>query len=253
MVYRASVSNADKKVIEKIHGVVLGVIRHNDRNNIVTLYTAERGRISFLSSAAGGKSGRMRRARLSPLAMVESDVNFRESRELQYLGAVEVVAPWRELYFDPMKAPIVIFISEFLNKLLRTSGPDPAMWAFVTRSLAALDCARRGLANYHLAFLIRMLPIVGIAPDTIPWQRGDLFDMRTAEFTPLPPGHSDILPADESAAIATLMRINYRNMHLFRFNVGQRRRLLNVLLHYYSLHLPMPSQLKSVEVLSELF
>ncbi|MBD5295965.1 MAG: hypothetical protein HDS25_06560 [Bacteroides sp.] len=240
-------------MITKIHGIVLSVVKHNDRNNIVTLYTAERGRVAFLSPTSSGKSGRMRNARLSPLALVESEVNFRENRDLQYLGAISTPRPWKNLYFDPAKAPIVIFLSEFLSKLLRTSEADSSTWNYLLYALTALDSNSHTCANFHLAFLLRMLPIAGISPDDADWQPGDLFDMRSAEFTPVHSGHSDILSPDETRLIPLLMRMNFRNMHLYRFNIGQRRRLLRLLIHYYSLHLPIPTDLKSLDILAELY
>lgn len=240
-------------MISKINGIVLSIVRHNDRTNIVTLYTRERGRVSLLTSASTGKSGRLRNARLSPLAWVSSDVNFHENRELQYLGSISSPMPWRNLYFDPEKAPIVIFLSEFLTKILKTSESDHPTWEFLIDTLSTLDGLEGSPANFHLAFLIRYLSIAGIAPDVTGYQQGDLFDMRAAEFTPNHPGHSDYMPPAETALIPILMRINYRNMSRFRFNVDQRRRLLRVLIRYYSLHLPISTDLKSLDILSELY
>ena len=74
--------------IEKIRGIVIDVIKHNDRHNVVTLFTRDRGRIAFLSPVGSGKSARMRNARLLPLSVIETDVNMRQNRELQLLGAV---------------------------------------------------------------------------------------------------------------------------------------------------------------------
>ncbi len=240
-------------MVTKIHGIILSLIRHNERNNIVTLYTSERGRMSLLSPVSSGKSGRMRNARLAPLALIETDVNFRSNRDLQFLGAIATPSPWRNLYFDPRKAPIVIFLSEFLSKLLRTSEADPSMWNYLLSSLSILDDIEEGLANFHLAFMLRLLHIVGIAPDATDWQKGDFFNMRTAEFTPVHPGHSDILSADETAYIPLLMRMNFGNMQRFKFNASQRRRLVRVLMQYYSLHLPIRADLRSLDVLTELY
>lgn len=240
-------------MITKIHGIVLSVVRHNERNNVVTLYTAERGRMACLSAAGSGKSGRLRNARLQPLAIVESEINIRENRELQFLGTISTPLPWRDIYFNPSKAPIVIFLSEFLRKILHTAEADRNTWDFLTSSLAELDSANTSTANYHLAFLIRYLHLAGIAPDPTDYQPGDFFNMRTADFSPAHPGHHDILIPEDAALLPLMMRMDFRNMRRFRFNVDQRRRLLRLLLNYYSLHLPMSAEMKSLDVLQELF
>lgn len=240
-------------MITKIHGLVLSIVRHNDRNNIITLYTAERGRISCLSPSGSGKSGRLRNARLQPLALIETEINFRENRDLQFLGNVATPSPWRDLYFNPMKAPVVIFMSEFLRKILHDSQQDIHTWNFLLAGIKVLDDATGPTANYHLAFLIRYLHFAGIAPDTSDWQPGDYFNMRTSEFTPEHPGHRDILLREETQIIPQIMRMNFRNMNRYRLNVDQRRRILRLLLNYYAIHLSISADMKSLQVLSELF
>ena len=240
-------------MLTKLHGIVLQCIRHNDSTDIVSLYTEQRGRVALLVRMGSSRSARLRRVRLSPLAIVATEVNFRESRELQFSGEIASPYPWRNLYFDPMKSSMTIFIGEFLNRLLRESDSDPAMWRFLVNAIHSLDTLQRGMANYHLAFLIRLLHFCGIEPDMSTWQADRYFDMRAGTLTDMPPLHRDVLLPEDVRHLPVLMRMNFRNLHLFRLNVDQRRRLLNILLHYYSLHLPVGDDLRSVDVLRTLF
>ena len=241
-------------MIEKIRGLVLHTVRHNDKNNIVTLFTEKRGRVAFLTSAGGGKAARMRNARLAPMALIESDVNFRENRDLQYLGSVNTPHPWRDIYFDPMKSAMAFFLSDFLNRLFRTSDSDPALWQWLLHSLQSLDGMQRGLPNFHIAFLAGMLPFVGIAPDIDTYSPGRVFDLRDGVFTDSAPlSHHDWIDPRESAFIPTLMRIDYRNLHLYRLNGENRRRILGILMRYYSIHLPISADLPSLDILHDLF
>lgn len=238
---------------EKVRGILLHTIRHNERSNILTFFTEGRGRMAFVSPAGSSKTARMRNARLAPLAIVESEINFRDNRELQMLGAVETPHPWRNIYFDPMKGAMAMFLAEFLNRLLRVSDADPAMWRFLVQAIGALDSMKRGVANYHLAFLIRLLRFAGIEPDAGSWHPGRYFDMRAGEFTDSMPPHPDYLSPAESALLPLMTRMTFRNLHLFRFNVNERRRLLRVLMQYYALHLPVNTDMPSLDVLRELF
>lgn len=124
---------------EKITAIVIDITRHNDKLNIVTLFTRSRGRISFLSPAGSGKMGRLRHSRLQPLAAIEADINFRQTAELQRLGTFALYTVWNNLYFDPVKRLVALFISEFLNKLLRATMPDEALWDFILNSISLLD------------------------------------------------------------------------------------------------------------------
>lgn len=242
-------------MLTKIEGIVLQIIKHNDKNNIVTLYTRQRGRVSFLSSAASTKRGKVRNARLGLMSLVESVVNFKENRDLQYLGQVESPVPWRNLYFDPMKSAIAFFMAEFLNKLLNSTECDPPLWSYLIESLHHLDRMERGIANFHICFLIRLLPFMGIEPDLTDYRDGCRFDMIAGTLTDPMAGvtHNNVLDSAVTARLRVLRRMNFRNMHLYRFSVEERRYLLSKLMHYYSLHLPIREEMKSLEVLQTLF
>lgn len=239
--------------IEKITGIVTDIVRHNDRHNIVTLFTRSRGRVSFLSPAGKGKTGRMRNARLQLLSVVESDVNFRESRNLQSLGSVGLTVVWKDLYFNPVKGAIVMFLSEFLNHYLREASPEPNLWDYVYYSLSELDRRKKGYANFHLSFLIGLLHFAGITPDITELEEGDYFDMQSGIVVAERPQHRNFLYPSETALLPLIMRMNVDNDRFFKFKGGERRELLRKLLQYYSIHFPGMMNLKSPEILAEIF
>ena len=65
--------------------------------------------------------------------------------------------------------------------------------------------------------------------------------------------HTDFLQPADAARINTLMRMNYDSMHLFRMSHDDRNRIVDVLLHYYRLHVPNFPELRSLPVLKELW
>lgn len=239
--------------IEKIRGIVLNSIKHNDKNNIVSLFTETRGRVSFISPVGSGKSGKIRNARLLPLSVVESDVNFRPNDNLQYLGTISPVYIWHDIYFNPMKSAITYFLADFLNKYFKEASQDKVAWRFIVTAIEKFDSMDCSLANFHLWFLIRFLDFAGITPDLSNYKKGDFLDMRAGLPSPVPPVHEDRLMPAEMETVALLQRMNLSNFHKFRFSVSERRRILELLLKYYSIHYPGLGNLKSLEILSELF
>lgn len=239
--------------IERITGIVTDIVRHNDRHNIVSLFTRSRGRVSFLSPASSGKTGRARNARLQLLSVVESDVNFRENRELQTLGNVSLERIWRDIYFNPVKGAIVMFLSEFLNRYLREAAPEPLLWDYVYLSLANLDSRKGGCANFHLSFLIGFLHFAGITPDITGIEKGDYFDMQAGLAVVERPLHKNFLYPSETVFLPLMLRMNMNNDQHFRFKNGERREILRKILQYYSIHFPGLTNLKSPEILGEVF
>lgn len=236
---------------EKITGIVLDIRRHNDRHNIVTLFTRSRGRVAFLTPAGGGKGGRLRNSRLQPLAVVEADVSFRQNVELQKLPAVTLREVWTGIYFHPVKPMVVLFLSEFLNRLLKASMPDEAMFDYIVGALALFDGMATRVADFHIVFLSSLLPFLGIQPDISEWAPGRVFDMRSGTFTPLRPPHNDCLSGDEARWAALVGRLNFSNFRALHIDVATRSRILEALLRYYSIHFPGTGSLRSVDVIRD--
>ena len=84
-------------------------------------------------------------------------------------------------------------------------------------------------------------------------RQGDWFDLRAGCFCGQPPLHSDVVPPTEADNIQLLLRMNFSTMHLFRMDRKERNRMAETILHYYRLHLPDFSEMKSFAVLKELF
>lgn len=238
---------------EKFQGIVLDVIRHSDRHNIVTLFTRSRGRISFLSPAGGGTKGRMRQSRLMPLAVIEGDMSFRQTSDLQRLGTFSMHRVWGNIYFHPVKQLIALFLSEFLNRLLRATMPDENLWDYIVDSLTLLDNMQHGISDFHIAFLASLLPFMGIQPDGTRYEKGKVLDMQAGQFCSRIPPHKDYLEGNDARLAAIMIRINFSNVKALRLNGDIRHRILVELLHYYGIHYPGMSNLKSLEVIHDMF
>ena len=238
---------------EKITGLVLNVRKYNDRNNVVTIYSREHGRLSFLSASGSGKSSNARRARLQPLALIETETNLKASADLHRLGVVNMAQVWTDIYFHPVKRVIAMFISEFLYKLLHASMADEALFDFMVESFSLLDSMQENVADFHIPFLVSMLTYSGIQPDTSGYQPGHAFSFASGTFSPENSAISPFITGEEAAEIVTLTKIDFSNMKNLRLNSLNRRRILYTLLNYFSYHFPGLGSLKSPEVLREIF
>lgn len=242
-------------MLQRIEGVVLDLVKHNERHNVVTLFTRERGRVSLLSPTGQGRNARLRNSQLMPLSVITADINFNPAKELQILGRFQRTELWRDIYFNPTKSAVTMFLTEFLNTFLRESGPDAATFDFIVDAIRKLDDpgATKLAPNFHIAFLIEFLRYAGITPDLAEWREDALFDMQGGTMVLMPPRHRDYLLGEDVAHLPLLSRMTLSNCRAYRFNGAQRRRLLTGLLRYYSLHFPGLGNLKSPTVLAEVF
>lgn len=238
---------------EKITGIVLNVRKYNDSNLILTLYTRERGRISFISPIGSGKSSNARRARLQPMSVINTELKYKPSAELQRLGSISASEVWNDIYFNPTKRAIIIFLSEFLYRLLNATMPDPLLFDFILDSLRFLDAQKEKVEDFHIPFLVSLLSFSGIQPDISTWGEGKVFEFSSGSFTSEYEASSPYLKGDEAKAVKFISRINFSNMKSLRLTSVNRRQIVFGLLNYYSYHFPGMSTLKSPEILREIF
>lgn len=247
---------------------MIDIVRHNDRHNVVSLYTRSRGRMAFLVPVGKSRQGKARNAVITNMACLTADINIRGGKELYHLGNPTPLRLWHGIYFNPVKNSLLFFITDFCNRLLRQSPPDAALWDFIYKSLEVLDSLPASrVANFHIAFLSQMLPFLGISP-AVEADSGRirnrkaadgllLFDMMSGTMIDpeLPAGlqRRILLTPRESAFVPLLSRINYTNMHRYRLRGDERQEVIDGLLRYYSLHLPLPSSLPSLDILRDLF
>ena len=148
------------------------------------------------------------------------------------------------------------------------------------------------IANFHLAFLMHLSRFIGIYPNldvsgnlnpnlnlnpnsplsavhspqstlhcqlsTFNSQLSTLnsqlyFDLLAGTYCDRQPSHAHFLRNEEARVLPVLFRMNYPTMHLFRLSRRERQRILHVLNEYYRLHVPGFPELKSLEILQELF
>lgn len=243
---------------ESINGIVLGIVKHSDRHNITNIYTRERGRMAFLSPAGTSKKSRQTSARLQPLSIIEGEANISSTRDIHNLSSIIPLKVWRTLYYDPFKSSIVLFLSEFLTRLLRDAPPEPRLWDFIADSINIFDATenRTASANFHITFLVSMTYLMGIQPDLSGYQDGMEFDMKSGVMTyPFNTMSKNSLRVDaiRSAFLPTLTRINYANAKHFQFSGKERSELINSILKYYGIHFPGCDNLKSLDILKEIF
>ena len=238
---------------EKMRGIVLNVRKYNDRNCIVTLYSRERGRISFISPLGSGKASNARRARLQPLAVLDTEVSFKAGAELQRLGSITPAEIWTDIYFNPAKRAVALFLSEFLYRLLNDTMPDARLFDFLVDSFRLLDRMEKGTGDFHIPLLVALLTFSGIQPDVSGWQPGYVFDIASGSFVAARQAKGPVIEGAEAEAVRFVMRINFSNMKRLRLTTVDRRRILYSILNYYSYHFPGLGSLKSPEVLREVF
>lgn len=238
---------------ERIRGIVLRTVKYGDSGLIVDMFTEQYGRKSFATKVVKGRRTASNSALWTPLSMVEFETTIRPNGKLPRPKDVGIYYNNVGLMFNPVKSTIALFLSEFLYHALKSETDNAPLYAYLEHSIRWLDASERTFANFHLVFLMRLTRFLGIYPNLDDCTPLSYFDLRAGGYKKSHPYHPDFLPPAEACLLPRLFRMNYDTMHLFAFSRTQRWHILSQLTHYYRLHIPGFPELKSLDVLHDVF
>ena len=240
-------------MLTKTTAIVLHNIKYGDSKMIVDMFTRAHGRMSFVVSIPKSSKSKLRKQFFQPLSMLSLEYDYRPKVQLQKIRNVALFHPYSSLPFDIDKLTVGMFISEFLYHSLYGEQQNEQMFDYISDSLMWLDSSPSQTANFHLVFMMRLSLFLGFYPNLDDFVPGCVFDLRSGSFSSVAPLYSDYLLPDEASQMSLMMRMNYSTMHLFKFTRAQRNRLLDVIVQYYRLHIPGFPDMKSLDVLRNIY
>jgi len=236
-----------------LHCVALRTIKYNDKHSILSAYSLETGRVSFLVPAGAGREAARRRALFMPLSIFDCVADLRPGREILTMREPKMTVPVGRLHSHPVKSAVSLFIADLLTAVLRENQGDKSTFAYIVDAIMRFDEMESGVSNFHICFLYRLGRYIGIEPDISTYRDGSLFDLLDGRFRVSAPLHNQFLGTEESKAVVMLSRMTFDNLCRFKFNRNQRNELLDQILRYYTIHYSSLGNLRSIDVLRCLF
>ena len=239
-------------MLHKAEGIVLFTFPYSDIYSITQLYTRDFGRVSYLLPRPRGRKSKLNASLFAPLTLLWLEVEHMPLRDLQRIRDATRQFPLYEINSHMTKISLTFFLSELLTRLLHESDHNEMLFDYLKNSVETLEATEKGVANFHLAFMLGLTRFMGIYPNMEGAGRNGYFDLMNGEFTRHVPLHTHYLNREQSAYLLLLQQMNYGNMHLFRLSRTQRNMIVDYLLDYYRLHTYEFPPLKSLDVLREL-
>jgi DNA repair protein RecO (recombination protein O) len=240
-------------MLSKTRGIVLHSVPYNDIRYIIHIYTEAFGRVSCLANRAKGRKNTVSKALFMPLSVIEIEMERHPRRDFCHIRETGLCLPLSRLFTDPVKNALALFLAEVLSRVIKETEPDSRLFDYLYRSISILEDAGKGVANFHLVFLLHLLNYLGVFPNIESYRENRYFDMQNGVFTDSPPLHKHYLNRGESLVFARLFRINFENMSFYDFSRHDRVNILNRIIAYYRLHLPEIPEIKSLPILQILF
>ena len=240
-------------MIEKTKAIVLHQIKYTDSGIVAQVYTRKFGRQSFLIRGLRNKKSGRYYAHFQPMSVLELVMNYKESKGMQVLKESSVSYSPSDIYSNIKKSSVAIFLGEVLTSYLKEETPNKELFDFIEESIVYFDGCKEYFANFHIAFLAGLSCFLGFEPGRRTDRNQHFFDMLNGVFVTVPPSHGNFANADISDFLAAFFSTSYENINDILLTGSMRNEILEVIVRYYSIHLPGIKKIKSLEVLKEVF
>ncbi len=102
-------------MLERVHAIVLRLVKYNDKTRIADVLTREHGRMSFAVPDGAGKSKKSNaRVVWRPLAVLEFEADLKSKGTLPRPRDVRVSYNYSDIPYNPLKTMVAMFVDELL-------------------------------------------------------------------------------------------------------------------------------------------
>ena len=214
--------------MEIVQGIILKTSPYSETQKIIRIYTKEKGYLSMISPSVVFK----RKTKTVHLLQI-SEIEFfeNEKSDLHKLRQISPIINLPELYFDIFKMNILLLWGEILN----------------------LISTHNDIGNFNLYFLYRLAGFIGFRINTSSWQENYVFNINDGSFYPSDPATPYISGPNTAKIIYQLCTCPLAEIKAIPLNRQSRNILLDVILLFYSIHLNININIKSIQVIREVF
>lgn len=136
----------------KTRGIVLHSIPYNDKYSIIYMYTEAFGRASYLVARSRGKKSSVSKALFMPLSVVEMEVEHLNKRDLHRIRETKLCYPLTEVFCNPVKNILALFLSEILFRVVKETEPDSRLFEYLFESIQLLELSDKGWRIFIWSF-----------------------------------------------------------------------------------------------------
>jgi len=208
--------------------IVLSTTKVGENALVVHTLSREWGRRGFLVRS-GAKAGM---SRFLPLNILEAEVVENPKSELWSLRNIAPKEALSGIRNNIYKNTMTLFLSEVLLRTLKDGTNEDGLFDWCVGSILTLDALESDFSNFHIRFLLEFAGALGFRPTL-----------------------QDIAPfaGENLPRLKPFLEKSFEESLLLPLTGENRNALCEVLLQYLSYHTDTNIQVKSLQVLRELY
>lgn len=237
-------------MLQKERIIVLHTIKHSDTGIVVQCYGEKNGMEAFYFRVSSkNKIAFSHLHRLNIIDVVAYDNN-------SSMPTIKEIVPSSNLVrirTDIFKSTIAIFMSELLLRSVREREGNPLLYSFLESSVNMLENMPGRSSNFHIYFMVHLCKLMGFMPTDNFTCNGMLFNPATASFETPALASTGLFSEKESLMLHNLMNTPAIELESIESNGALRMSFAKKMIEYISLHLGTSFEIKSLDILHEVF
>lgn len=242
--------------------IILHTIKHGDNGVVIQCYSNTVGRTAlYMRLSAKNKVVLSNLHRLNILDVVI----YNNGSSMPILKEMAPALKLTSLRTDIFKNTIAIFLSEILVKCVRESESNSRLYNFLYSSISILEHLEEGVANFHIHFMVHLSKMLGFMPTDNYSENALAFNIGRALFVePLYNYDSrrsvlqqmedcGCFPLEESGLLHRLLNTRAIEISGIKCSGELRLSFAKHMIKYFSHHLGVNFEVKSLDVLHEVF
>lgn len=234
----------------KSEGIVLQNIKYADKKSIIKIFTKQHGLITFFAVTGKSPNSKIKSTGVLPLYQIELSYIYKQNRDVQQLTESAILYVYEKISSDYSKLAIAQLLNEVLIKTIKEQIPNEELYMFVVNTYKWLNEAKQGFNNLHIYFLAEHSKYLGFEPHNNYSEVNCYFDVREGKFSSVGLSFPVGFTKEQSLLFAKILSSDILEAQLSR---RERNTMLECLLALYKIHVTGFNDLKSFEVLKELF
>ena len=221
----------------KTRGIIFRTVKYSETSIIADIFTEEKGLQSFIISGVRNPKSKVGSGVFQVMSLVELVAYYRDNGKL---NRIKEVRPWevfQSIPFQIEKMAVGMFMAEICQKSIKTAEKNQELFDFLCDSFLLLDRTEKSIANFHLAFMLRLTQYLGFLPGGEFSEETPYFDLKEGVFEEVVPLHPNFLNKEESEDFGDLSEMNMLRAHELKFTRDRRRTLLKNLINFFKYHI----------------
>lgn len=230
-------------------GIVLHQVKYSESSVIAKIYTELFGLQSYMIRGIHSKKSKIKSALLQHLTLVDLVVYHKAKNNIHNIREIKIAYPFQSIPYNIHKSSIAVFINEILYHVIKEEEANDDLFKFLFNAIQILDLKESNFTAFHYLFLIQLSKYLGFFPKTNYSVKNSNFDLEDGKFTNQKGPENLYIPPPYSTYISDLSLHSFENLENIKISATHRNQLIEILLNYYRLHLPVPLKIKSHLVL----